>query len=60
MKRTINIYNKKYEKCSVNCVLKLLTTTSGVRNTSFKTKPKSEYFLNSPKNSILPKINQDR
>ena len=31
MKRYNNIYNEKYEKLLVSCVLKLLTTTNLVR-----------------------------
>ena len=42
MKRYITIFNKKYERYSVSCVLKLLTTTNFVRFNGSNTKLKLE------------------
>ena len=60
MKKHINGYNMKHERYSIDCVLKLLTTTNRVRYIRIITKPNLEYFLNFSKKSLLSKINQDQ
>ena len=55
----IKIYNKNYERCSVSCVLKLLTTENYVRYIRNETKFNLDYFFNLSRNSILSRINQD-
>ena len=59
MKKHINGSNMKDERCSVDCVLKLITTTNRVRYIRISTRPNLDYFLNFSKNSILSKKNQD-
>ena len=58
MKRYINIFNKKYEKHSVSCVLKLLTTTL-VIYIRINTKHNLDFF-NCSKISMFSRINQNR
>ena len=57
MKKYVNIYNKNFERFSVSCVLKLLTTTNRVRYIKNNTKLNLEYFFDF---SILSRINQYR
>ena len=54
MKKYIDMYKKNYERESVICVLKLITTPNCVREIKFNTRPKFS------KNSVLSRINQDR
>ena len=58
MKRYIIIYNKKHEKYSLSCVLKLLTTANRVRYIRNNTKLIWTSIFS--KNSILSRIDQDR
>ena len=59
LKKYINISNKKYERKSISCKIKLLTTNH-VRYFRIITKLNLEYIFNFSKNSICSRINQDR
>ena len=59
LKRYIRIYNKKYEKKSVCCVIKQLTTTTRVRYIRINTKFILDNFFKFCNYSILSRINQD-
>ena len=60
MRKYIIVYNKKYERYSVSCGLKLLTTTNRVKYIKINTKLNLDYFFNFSINSILSGLNQDR
>ena len=45
MQSYVKIYNERYEKYLVNCVLKLLTTTNRVRSIRIDTKLSLGYFF---------------
>ena len=60
MKRYINIYNRKYERYLVGCVLKLITTKNRVRYNRITTRFNSQNFLNCSTISILSRINKKR
>ena len=59
MKKYINNYNTKNERYSVDCVIKLLTTTNRVRYIRINARLILDYILNFSKISILSKNNQD-
>ena len=60
MRKYINIYNINFDRHSVSCVLKLLTTTNRARYIRNIRKPNLNYFSNFSKNLILSGINQNR
>ena len=60
MRKQIVIYNKKLERYSVSCVLKLLTATNCVRYMRINTRLNLGYIFNLSKNSILFRTNRDR
>ena len=60
MRKNINIFNKKYERYLVSCVLKLLTTTNRVIYIRINTRLILDQFVTFSENSILSTIIQDR
>ena len=59
LKKYVMNYKEKYERYSVDCVLKFLTTTNRVRYIRTNTRVNLDYFFNFSENSIFSKIKED-